>query len=179
MAKSSAYAIFLIAGILIGFLAGVLYAGTNGPVDRGGQVAVTCFSPAGNCSSVVVSWIERANKSVHVLMFTFTLETILDSLILAKGRGVEVLAVLEREQEANQQAYEILLAAGVEVRKDNNSGLMHSKFAVIDDLVVITGSYNWTKSADTINDENLLVIVSHQIAVAFDQEFGRVWEISS
>jgi phosphatidylserine/phosphatidylglycerophosphate/cardiolipin synthase-like enzyme len=128
---------------------------------------------------LVVSWIEPANKSVHVLMFTFTLGNVVDSLIRAKGRGVDVLVVLERDQQANEPTYGTLRAAGIEVRQDNNPAFMHDKFAVIDGDVVITGSFNWMNSADEVNDENLLVIVSGNASSAFERDFVFVWQSSS
>jgi len=180
LSGSRVYGIILVACLLIAFFAGVIYSrGTCASHPEGEQVVATCFSPGRSCSSIVVSWIERANKSVHVLMFTFTLGNILDSLIVANGRGVEVLVVLERDQDANQPAYETLRAAGIEVRQDNNPAFMHNKFAVIDAEIVITGSFNWTRSADETNDENLVVIASRDVASAFEHDFVSVWQTST
>jgi phosphatidylserine/phosphatidylglycerophosphate/cardiolipin synthase-like enzyme len=128
---------------------------------------------------MVVSWIERSNKSVHILMFTFTLQSVLESLITAKARGVEVLAVVEREQAANEPVYESLLAVGIEVRKDNNPAFMHDKFAIIDGTVVLTGSFNWTRSADEVNNENLIVLAGADVGSTFERDFFSVWQQSS
>lgn len=54
---------------------------------------------------------------------------------------------------------------------------MHHKFCVIDNEVVITGSYNWTASADKRNNENLLVIHDAKIAQEYSAEFNRLWNI--
>jgi phosphatidylserine/phosphatidylglycerophosphate/cardiolipin synthase-like enzyme len=181
LAKSQVYAILLVAGLLIGFPAGIIYSHVGGvasTTDRS-RVIATCFSPNGNCSAVVVSWIERANKSIHVLMFTFTLQNIVQSLIAAKGRGVEVLVVLERDQAANEPVYDSLRAAGMEVRKDNNSAFMHDKFAIIDGDVVLTGSFNWTNSANEANNENLIVLTGDETGSAFERDFSSVWQHSS
>ncbi|MBI5180934.1 MAG: phospholipase D family protein, partial [Nitrospirae bacterium] len=48
--------------------------------------------------------------------------------------------------------------------------------AVIDDNIVITGSFNWTASADKRNDENLLFINNKEAAEAYKKKFDKLWE---
>jgi len=52
---------------------------------------------------------------------------------------------------------------------------LHHKFAVIDDKIVITGSHNWSASANYNNDEALLVIENPTVAAHFSQEFARLY----
>jgi mitochondrial cardiolipin hydrolase len=52
---------------------------------------------------------------------------------------------------------------------------MHHKFAIIDSRLVLTGSYNWTRSAAEYNHENLLVTNSKQAIGQFEKEFNRLW----
>jgi phosphatidylserine/phosphatidylglycerophosphate/cardiolipin synthase-like enzyme len=49
---------------------------------------------------------------------------------------------------------------------------------IIDDTIVITGSYNFSASAEERNDENTLVIYSPQIAALFQSEFARVMALT-
>jgi phosphatidylserine/phosphatidylglycerophosphate/cardiolipin synthase-like enzyme len=65
--------------------------------------------------------------------------------------------------------------AGLDVLRDGNVGQMHHKFMVIDNSIVIFGSYNFTNSAEDRNDENLLVIYNSEIAGQFIAEFQRVY----
>ena len=58
---------------------------------------------------------------------------------------------------------------------DNNSYSMHHKVFIIDDKIVITGSYNPTKSGTSKNDENVLVIYSSEVAEKYLEEFGVVY----
>jgi phosphatidylserine/phosphatidylglycerophosphate/cardiolipin synthase-like enzyme len=51
---------------------------------------------------------------------------------------------------------------------------MHHKVIIIDNKIVITGSFNFTNNASTDNDENLLVITSHETAARYNEEFERV-----
>ncbi|MEM1518588.1 MAG: phospholipase D-like domain-containing protein, partial [Nitrososphaerota archaeon] len=71
---------------------------------------------------------------------------------------------------------ERLKNAGVDIRIDGNPDLMHHKFAVIDDEVVITGSYNWSAAAEDKNDENLVVLRDEEVAQLYRKEFERVWK---
>jgi phosphatidylserine/phosphatidylglycerophosphate/cardiolipin synthase-like enzyme len=58
---------------------------------------------------------------------------------------------------------------------DENDAYMHNKFMVIDGKVVLTGSYNYSKQADTQNDENLIVIEDGKVARAYEDEFNEMW----
>jgi len=69
-----------------------------------------------------------------------------------------------------------LVEKGIEVRISSNNYIMHNKFAVIDSKIVITGSYNWTASASTRNDENLLVIDDKEVILRFHKQFENLWE---
>jgi len=56
-----------------------------------------CFSPNGGCKDRLIYWIGRANRTIHVLICSFTLDDVRDALISAKNRGVDVRIVFERE----------------------------------------------------------------------------------
>ena len=71
--------------------------------------------------------------------------------------------------------YERLLENGLNVRLDGNPRGMHHKVILIDDRIVITGSYNFSNNAKTRNDENTLIVYSAEIAALYRQEFERVW----
>jgi phosphatidylserine/phosphatidylglycerophosphate/cardiolipin synthase-like enzyme len=53
---------------------------------------------------------------------------------------------------------------------------MHHKFAIIDSRLVLTGSYNWTRSAAAYNHENILVTGNKQVVNSFEKEFSRLWQ---
>lgn len=61
---------------------------------------------------------------------------------------------------------------------DTNSRYMHDKVMIVDGVIVVTGSYDWTETAETYNDENVIVISSAQIASAYEEEFSRIWKLS-
>ena len=150
--------------------------------ERGGEVKVlgVCFSRTMNCSSLIGYWISRANESIHIMIYGFTLDHLSKALIDAVKRGVEVEVVVERESAYwRGSEYERLLQAGVDVKLDGNPYTMHHKVAIIDGKIVITGSYNWTWSAERKNDENVLILMSKSLAEKYEKEFQRTWLLAS
>jgi phosphatidylserine/phosphatidylglycerophosphate/cardiolipin synthase-like enzyme len=144
------------------------------------SVRETCFSRVERCDVLLISLINRANRSVYVAVYSFTRDSLAAALIYAKERGVEVRVVIERERAYEQGSeYSRLKSAGVDVRLDENPNLMHHKFMVIDEYIVVTGSYNWSSAAEDRNDENIVVIVDRDVAQRFVQEFERVWQMAS
>ncbi len=143
---------------------------------EGVRVLGVCFSRTMDCSSLIRYWISRANESVHVMVYGFTLDDLSEALIEAEERGVEVRVVIERESAYwSGSEYERLLRAGVDVRLDGNPHTMHHKVVVIDGKIVITGSYNWTWSAENRNDENVVILMDEGLAESYEKEFQRVW----
>jgi phosphatidylserine/phosphatidylglycerophosphate/cardiolipin synthase-like enzyme len=74
--------------------------------------------------------------------------------------------------------FERLQTAGVDVRLDGNPDKLHHKVLLIDQEIVITGSYNFSASAENNNDENTLVIHSTPLARRFLAEFQRVFDLA-
>jgi phosphatidylserine/phosphatidylglycerophosphate/cardiolipin synthase-like enzyme len=137
-----------------------------------------CFSPEGGCEARILYWISRANLSVHVMVSSLTLDRVGDALVNAHRRGIDVKVILDMHDAEEGSEYDKLVEAGVPVKFHQGSGLMHNKVAIIDGSITITGSYNWTKSAENENDENLIVINSAEISHAYEEEFDRIWSTS-
>jgi phosphatidylserine/phosphatidylglycerophosphate/cardiolipin synthase-like enzyme len=55
---------------------------------------------------------------------------------------------------------------------------MHHKIIILDDQTVITGSFNFTVSADKYNDDNVIILRDHTLAMQYEQEFDRVMSIA-
>lgn len=141
------------------------------------EVKTICFPKAvDGCADLLIDLINRANKSIHVMIYSFTLDKIADALIDAKLRGVDVRILVEKEK-AYQRGSEIprLIEAGVEVALDSNPNLMHHKVMIVDEKIVVTGSYNWSWSAENRNDENLIVILGSEAAAIYEAEFESLW----
>lgn len=145
------------------------------------------FSPDGGARNAIIREIQQAERSVSVAMYILTDRELSNALIEANERGKEVHVVMDGT-EINEKSYSkhvYLQKNGVPVRLDLShrsksseySGIMHHKFAIIDGETVITGSYNWTHSAEELNEENLLIINnSGEICKKFKREFDRIWK---
>ena len=122
----------------------------------------------------------QAQDEVAFLVFSFTDDDLAQAMIDAFNSGVSVSGVFDESQARSNIGgeYDHLLENGVDVRLDGNPKSMHHKVIIIDDQILITGSYNFSQSAKTRNDENTLIIHSPEIAEIYRQEFERVWEIA-
>jgi len=153
-----------------------LEAGNVTPVVEPAILAV-CFSPDGGAASQVIYWLGRANESVHIMIYSFTLDSIGDAVMGAHRKGIDTKVVFEESQINEYSEYPRLAAAGIQVRNDTNPALMHHKVAIIDGCIILVGSFNWSGIAEDDNNEDLLVIRSSDLASAFEQEFQRIWSI--
>jgi phosphatidylserine/phosphatidylglycerophosphate/cardiolipin synthase-like enzyme len=135
------------------------------------------FAPVDDINVHVVDAIAQAKSSVHFMAFSYTDDAIAAAMIEAHQRGVQVEGVFERQNAKGTGAeYENLRDAGIPVEVDGNCYIMHHKTMIIDNRYVITGSYNFTKSAEQSNDENLLLIDSPALAAEYQAEYARIKE---
>ena len=142
--------------------------------DRPVQVEVY-FAPEDGVADHLIQALSSAQSTVRFMAFQFTSEPVADALIELVGRGITVQGVVEeRSADAPYSQVARLRAGGVEVFVDGNPYIMHHKVMIVDDQVVVLGSYNFTLSAEEENDENLLIVHDPEVAAAFLGEFGRV-----
>ena len=141
-----------------------------------------CFSPGGNCASRIIYWINRANTSIHILIYSFTLNAVGDAVLNAKQRKPDMdIKIVWDESNVNGTGseYQRLKAAGINIHVDHRHGLLHDKVAIIDNHIIITGSFNWSQAANEENRENLLIIDNQTWATAYEQQFQLIWHASS
>jgi len=132
------------------------------------------FCPEDNCASHIADLIKDANNGIYFMTFSFTNEEIADALI--KKEKLNIKGIFDAEQSSNKfSQFKRLQDFGIEVEKDLNKYKMHHKVFIIDNETVATGSFNPTSSADTKNDENLLIIHDKKIADEFLREFESLW----
>jgi phosphatidylserine/phosphatidylglycerophosphate/cardiolipin synthase-like enzyme len=133
------------------------------------------FSPKDKSNALIVEAINQAQTQVRFMAFSYTDDAIGQAMIAAHERGLSVAGVMERQNvRGTGSEFAILADGGVDILADGNCYIMHHKTMIIDDDVVITGSYNFTKSAEQSNDENLLIIRSPQLAAQYLAEYDRV-----
>ena len=139
-------------------------------------VISVCFSPGGNCGAIVAYWISRANSTIHIEIYSFTLNQTSDALVNAfranPKLSIEIVWDDGMAHEKGSQ-YNALLAAGISIHLDKRPGTMHDKVAIIDDHIVLTGSFNWSNEANAVNRENLIVIDSMTVAALYEGNFQQ------
>ncbi|MGD0263602.1 MAG: phospholipase D family protein [Candidatus Methylomirabilota bacterium] len=136
------------------------------------------FSPNGGARQRLVRAIQDSRKTIDIAVYNFTAYELADALYAAKARGVQVRVVVDREMaETGGSGVRGLRLNGIPVRSLGvpELSLMHNKFAVFDERLVVTGSYNWTNSAEHANYENLVVLEEPALVSRFQQEFRRLW----
>jgi phosphatidylserine/phosphatidylglycerophosphate/cardiolipin synthase-like enzyme len=135
------------------------------------------FSPDDHVQDSFVELINNAQKSINFMAFSFTSDSIGDAVLASAEQGVTVSGVMDDSQIKSNVGTEFdpFSQAGLDVLRDGNKGLMHHKVMIIDESIVAFGSYNFTNSAETKNDENFIVIYNEDIAAQFMDEFKRVY----
>ena len=137
------------------------------------------FSPNGGCQEAIVTELNKARKSVDIAMFSFTSREIAHALVEAKKRHVKIRISLDIAQVKDPYSKcKYLISRGLNIKFHMGQGLMHNKFAVIDDHEVLTGSFNWTATAEKKNCENLLVIKDRDLAWKYTKQFKALWSQS-
>ena len=138
-----------------------------------GTLIETYFSPDDGTAARILALIAGAKESIYFLAFSFTSDDIAAALIERGQQGVTVAGVFEQSQYESNTGTEFdnLLATGLDVRLDGNRNNMHHKVIIIDEAIVITGSYNFSASAEERNDENTLILHMPDLASNFVSEF--------
>jgi phosphatidylserine/phosphatidylglycerophosphate/cardiolipin synthase-like enzyme len=139
------------------------------------------FSPDGGVRRHLLRAIRDARHRIDVAVYHITSFELAQALVAARDRGVRVRILTDQDKaRADGRATRIFRAAGMQVRTLGvaDESLMHHKFAVFDDRVVATGSYNWTQTAERANYENVLFLDDPALVARFAEEFQRLWRAS-
>lgn len=152
---------------------------------RAQEMSEAYFSPGDAIQRAIINKLETAKTEMNVAMYVFSNQELADALISVHRRGVNVRVLLDgSEDEKYYSQGRYLFDHGVKVRVDRShmlsagtsQGIMHNKFAIIDNNMVITGSYNWTNAAEVQNDENVLILNNAKdISHRYKAQFERLW----
>ncbi|ADT85227.1 phospholipase D-like domain-containing protein [Thermococcus barophilus] len=117
--------------------------------------------------------INQANESIYLIMYVAKYDAgdsfdwandLINALIKAKQRGVDVHVILDNYPNVNEATKEYLAKYGIDVRFDSPSKTTHAKILIIDGKVVLIGSHNWTESALYYNHEVSVLVYSEDFA---------------
>ena len=139
-------------------------------IPQGWQVF---FSPEGGCTEAVVNALDHATNTIRVQAYSFTSAPIAKALVDAHRRKVKVQVILDKAQETEKYSEaDFIHHAAIPCFIDDKHAIAHNKIMIIDEAVVLTGSFNFTRAAEERNAENLLVINDPVLA----RQYLRNWK---
>ena len=123
---------------------------------------------------IVIGCLLKAQLSIHIAMAWFTNQKIADVLKEKAKENVDIKIVIHDDY-VNQEHGANLDGLTYKLIKPKLGGIMHNKFCVIDNRVVITGSYNWSTKAETKNEENVLVDNTPDTVMKYSLQFKELY----
>jgi phosphatidylserine/phosphatidylglycerophosphate/cardiolipin synthase-like enzyme len=143
----------------------ILIFGCTPPSPSIPQSVQVYFSPHGGATEAVVDALDHATNSIFVQAYSFTSAPIAKALVDAYRRGVSVHVILDASQRTEKYSEaDFLQHSEIPTLIDAQHAIAHNKIIIVDDYLVLTGSFNFTKAAEEKNAENLLVINDPSLA---------------
>jgi phosphatidylserine/phosphatidylglycerophosphate/cardiolipin synthase-like enzyme len=143
------------------------------------EVVGIYFTPPADVATAVIAVIDQSKSEVLVQAYGFTHNGIAQALVRAHDRGVAVKVLLDAKTDStNRFVKEVLQSQQIPLRLDASHAIAHNKVIVVDGEMVITGSFNFTNSAQTRNAENLLVLRSTGLADSYKANWLAHWKHS-
>ncbi|WP_145109011.1 phospholipase D-like domain-containing protein [Gimesia panareensis] len=134
------------------------------------------FSPHEECSHRLCRMIGAATRKIDICVFTITDDRVSQAIQEAHQRRVPVRIITDDDKSFDRGSdIDRLSQAGIPVRIDRSQYHMHHKFALFDSEYVLTGSYNWTRSASENNEENFIITNDPALLFRFEAEFEKLW----
>lgn len=171
----------IIAALLLGLSYGSVevykHLNPSAPFEGSWQV---CFTPNQACQKLIVQQINDAKESILIQAYSFTDKDIIEALIKAKHRGIQVSVLLDYSNlKAKYSGLNEILTHQITVRIDKLPGIAHNKIIIIDNHILIGGSYNFSKGAYKRNAENVMIIHDKPLASEYINNWQKRWELST
>lgn len=154
----------------------------NTPADFlvGGSPVELYFSPTDGTNAAILAEIEAANANFEFALLTLTRDDLGDAIVeLNQSFFVSPVGVIEQVNTTGSE-FDNLISNGVQAYAHEVSGDCHHKYAIVDhsevgsDPLVITGSHNWSSSAENVNDENTVIVHDARVTNLYHQEFRGI-----
>lgn len=161
----------------------VVIAGCGGYTKT--ELAAYCteayFSPEGHIQDRIIKAIDASNSSIDLAIFDFTSQEIKAAFEKAKQRGVRIRIIADsRQAKGVHSVVQALIDEGFNVKITHGigRGIMHNKFAIFDNKLLFTGSYNWTNNAEHNNYENAVFLSEPETITQYQKEFDKIWVLA-
>lgn len=124
--------------------------------------------------SRILEQLNAAVNTIYVCVAWFTNDKFRKILEDKQKEGVDVKVIINKDGVNADKGVDLGNIEHKEMRSEHG-GIMHNKYCIIDNHVVINGSYNWTSNAELRNDENITVVQNWENANSFTREFREMW----
>jgi phosphatidylserine/phosphatidylglycerophosphate/cardiolipin synthase-like enzyme len=149
---------------------------TQTPASSRPPISEALFSPGDGPRLRIASLFAHAHHSADVCVFTITDDRITDAIRAAQRRGIRVRIITDNDKSGDRGSdIDRLKEYGVDVRVDRTEAHMHHKYCLFDSHILLTGSYNWTRSAASRNEENIIVTNDDALVTSFRASFDQLW----
>ncbi len=139
-------------------------------------VSSAYFAPGDACLRKLRELCRSARRSVDVCVYTISDDRLAEEILACHRRGIAVRVISDNDKKFDDGSDVLRLRElGVPVRIDDSPFHMHHKFSVFDGRVLANGSFNWTRSATTSNEENLVVTDDANLVRCFVGQFEELW----
>ncbi|MGB0431129.1 MAG: phospholipase D-like domain-containing protein [Bacteroidia bacterium] len=148
-------------------------------LDRAKAITYTSrayFSPENSGQDELKELLLSARKAIWACVFTISDDELANALIKKHREGVNVKVISDNDKVFDRGSGIFKMKdAGIPVKVDDTRHHMHHKFAIVDHEILVNGSYNWTRSADEYNHENLIITKDEALVKDFSREYKRLW----
>lgn len=135
------------------------------------------FSPGSECRAAVISHLQNCRKRMDLCVFTIADDDISAAILAAHRRGVSIRVISDNDKRHDSGSdIDRLAGSGIALALDDTDAHMHHKFAIFDGRWLLNGSFNWTRSASQVNEENLVATNDPQQLRQFSAQFEALWE---
>ncbi len=138
------------------------------------------FTRMGSIAEVIERLVRGSKTSVDAALYRFNSQRLARVLDEVRRRGVRIRLIIDRNKYEESMATRRLLMNGdfrfrLAYGRDGAGSKMHHKFVLLDEKVVLTGSYNWTFASEQRNYENLLILREPKMVDVYLPEFEALW----
>ena len=136
------------------------------------------FFPSKENEAKLIDYLKLATRELQLCIFTLTNNALASTLLyLFEEKKVQIRIITDDANMQHMGSDVETLASKIPVRTDHNLfAHMHNKYVVIDRKLLITGSFNWTGQAVSVNNENVVILEDEDLSLRYLEDFERLWK---